>query len=191
MPLLFARVHARQGAPGGMELYYSYKACTGTQVKYTEKTCPWSLDAGFNAGTVSFDFHADHSFCDIDDEHPFLGYSGLFASELVSPSPNGARLPRASSFLASKASRIETPAHARQSRQAERETRRYACSKHSGCRTSGGMTLHAALNGITQAGALNISKKFVKVSSVSPLQSGSRLGQSSVRVIGTISGQKA
>ena len=148
MPLLFARVHARQGAPGGMELYYSYKACTGTQVKYTEKTCPWSLDAGFNAGTVSFDFHADHSFCDIDDEHPFLGYSGLFASELVSPSPTGARLPRASSFLASKASRVETPAHARQSRQAERETRRYACSKHSGCRTSGGMTLHAALNGI-------------------------------------------
>jgi len=44
-----------EGAPGGMSLYYSYKACTGTTVKYTDETCPWSLAAGFNAGSVTFE----------------------------------------------------------------------------------------------------------------------------------------
>ena len=68
-------------------------------------------------------FIADHDFCLIEDDHPFLAYQGSLVAEL--------------------------------------------------------------------AGALNVSKKFVKVSSIAPVLSTSRIGESSVKIKGSISGSAA
>jgi len=67
---------------GGMKLYYSYMACTGTGVKYTDSTCPWSKAVSFGAGSSPFAVTAEHAFCDIGEAYPFTGYKGTLSSEL-------------------------------------------------------------------------------------------------------------